>query len=166
MEKKKFNDIFRNQYTEHNVEPRFSDYGYNGYLQESKYCIFFEYSRFQIAREAGLYQCFYNMDREDEIFFPVIEMECEYLKSVDLNVKLAVRTTLYPPVLPRLDFMQSMLNRETKEVLTTAVVKVAIVTKKRGLLMHLEEEMSKCILTYLDSLNLSDNQTGKGNRGI
>ena len=66
------------EYVEHELHLRFSDFGYDGSLQPTKVCMFFEYARFQIAKDAHLFECFYDIDHDDEVQFPVVEMECEY----------------------------------------------------------------------------------------
>ena len=144
------------EYVEHEVHLRFSDFGYDGSLQPTKVCMFFEYARFQIAKDAHLFECFYEIDSEDEVQFPVVEMECEYLKPIYSDMELITKTTLSPSSLPRLDFYQSIVDKNSGELLVYASVKVAIVTQKQGMLLSINENLKDCITSYLQKIKLNN----------
>lgn len=145
-------NIEMDQYVEHELPSRFSDYGFDGGLQVSKVCMYFEYSRFEIAKDVKLFEYFYEMDSQDEVFYPVIEMECEYIKPIYTDTELVIQTTLVPPVLPRLDFAQRLVDKKSGEVLVCAKVKVAIVTTKQGMMLSINDNLKRCITSYLESI--------------
>jgi|BioPla2DNA2_1021312.scaffolds.fasta_scaffold11349_9 acyl-CoA thioester hydrolase len=121
-------------------------------VHNSKYLIWFERARFQIAEEANIMSIVKEcMEAGEEIMFPVLEAECKYILPIPLGSHLNIRTKLEKPKIARLEFKHIVTDAITGQVYAKAKTVIGLLSSKRGLLFHMTEEMKKLINDYLRS---------------
>ena len=127
------------------VLTRFSDFGENGSLHETRSFAFFEQARLEIAEESGFVQ---SLPEDDDWFFPVIDIQYHMKSSVSLGDVLFTQTRLHLPSIARLDFEHRLLAGNT--VCIEATIKVAVVSRMHGLLFSFDESIKSRVKEFLN----------------
>jgi len=124
---------------------KFSDCDVSNTVYNSNYFIWFEEARFGIAYEAEITGI--SGASNDDIYYPVIEAGCKFLKPIPCHTNLLIKTCLKKPKLPRLEFEHTVMKKETNEVLANAKTVTAIVSRKKGMFfqipLHIEEKVKR-----------------------
>ncbi len=122
-------------------------------VHNSKYFIWFENARFEIAKESNLDSYIEKLQEEkgDLLLFPVLEAECKFLLPIPLGTKLILRTKLEKPKAAKLVFKHVITGELDGKDYGTATTVVGILSSKRGLLISLNEDIQKLINDYIDS---------------
>ena len=123
----------------------------------SRYFIWFEEARFEIARQVNVAnEVVLNLssDKEDGkeyLFFTVISIESKYHSPIGPMRRVIVKTKLHQPKFGRLEFTHRVYDKLTGKLYAEALVHVAIVSNVKGMLLHLSKEIKEKIEHYFNS---------------
>lgn len=121
-----------------------------GIVHNSKYFIWFEQARFRIAQEAKIMECIENnSDEEDSFYFPVINAECKFIKPIEMGKRVIIKTKLKKPKVAKFIFVHSVVDAITGVEYAKAETQVCVCSKKKGMVMHLSEELVQVIDNYM-----------------
>ena len=132
----------------HKVE--FWECDISGYVHNSKYFIWFERARFEIAKEVGLNDI-EGINGEDGFYFPVLEAECKFINTIYMDTDLVIKTELEKPIAAKLKFKHTIEEEKTGRVLTRAITTVGVCSRKNGLVLKLSGEIQEKIENYFNN---------------
>ena len=98
----------------HKVE--FWECDISGYVHNSKYFIWFERARFEIAKEVGLNDI-EGINGEDGFYFPVLEAECKFINTIYMDTDLVIKTELEKPIAAKLKFKHTIEEEKTGNII-------------------------------------------------
>lgn len=125
-------------------ETRFSDFNHYGLLHFSKYFEFFERARFDVFKQ----MCFEDCNMED-LYFPVINIRCEFENQINLKNKFYVSTYIKVFRVNKIQFCQKLIDSHTKKTYSSAIIDVAVVSKKDGMSYLVDEKIYSCIKKHI-----------------
>lgn len=134
----------------HKVE--FNECDLSGTVYNSKYFIWFERARFQIAKEAGLQELVEKYHREDidQLVFPVLEAESKFTLPIPIGANISIRTKLERPKVAKLIFHHIVTDLDSGKEYAKAKTVVGILSSEKGLLWYLSDDMKQLIDNYLE----------------
>lgn len=141
--------ICMNKYFNQEYNVKFSDCDVSNTVYNSNYFLWFEEARFGIAQEAKIMTESNDFISED-IYYPVIEASCKFLKPIPCYTNLLIKTCLKKSKFPKLEFKHTIMRKETNEILTTAKTVTAIVSRKKGMLLQTPLNIEKKINEYFN----------------
>lgn len=103
---------------QYNQDVNYSDVDSMGVVHHSRYMVYFENARFRLVKD--LLHISKEEFLEMKIDFPVISLECDYLKSIRFQEEIMIRIKLsFAPKIPKLKFEYQIVNAQD-EVLSKA----------------------------------------------
>ena len=148
-------------YVEMKAQTRFSDFGKDGFMHFSRCLMYFEKARFLIAKEAGLSRILKQSYPQKAVQFVIIKADVRYPEQVPVSYdrdgeeKLVVRSTLIPPFVSKLAFVQELADSSTGQVLIHADIDVALLLEGEGLVSSMNEACRRCLQDYYDAVQAS-----------
>ncbi len=129
-----------------NTSLYFCDFDSNGSFKMSCAMRYFEKARFEVADTIGIYDCMHLEDGES-VTFPVIKVSCQYPVPILLDdMDIQVVTMIQVPEGGIIRFQQSLV--QDGQVKLYAVVDVAVLSNKHGVLYRLEDELIQRVQAY------------------
>ncbi len=127
-----------------NCATDFSDYDFRGQLRFTKYFELFEQARFEFARSVGLLQW-----NDKDIFFPVINVECSYIKPIGIINQFYICTYVEITRFNKFTFYHEVIDSDTHEKYAFATTVVSMVSKSNGMSYLLDEKLYDKIKYFL-----------------
>jgi acyl-CoA thioester hydrolase len=124
-------------WNETRLRVRYAETDQMGVVYHSNHLIWFEVGRVELMREMGF--SYRDMEREDQLFIAVAEVQCRYRAPVHYDEEVVVRTRLknaresvvvFAYELVRADNGMLLADGETTHIVTDSKMKIAALPEK------------------------------------
>lgn len=108
------------------VQVRYNETDAQGRVYHSNYFVWYDMARTEYLREHG---CSYKELEENGIYFVVAEASNKYLKSVEFDDVILIKTKLKDVKFVSVEFVYDVFNKRTMEKVSEGWTKLAVIDK-------------------------------------